>query len=175
MVVSAAASTATKQIASQPRMADSDDELDNFLPAPAALAGTKAYEALLGGFEAAVKQHSARAKGRTSKVKPHKTFPVGAQKRSFEGVSAAPAIDVNDVASSSDGRGAEDQHLPPGPDENGQAAPDCLKQQFDQSSPDRQAATKGSAVSAGRQDEQAGSAWANIGWLTSGPSLPKVC
>ena len=159
---------------------DSDDDLDDFLPAPAVTAGSSAYEALLGGLDSFTASVSTGVKPRASKMKAQLATAVGAQQRQ-DGTPAEPPLDdTNHAASSSDevdDRSAvgADEALPT-TDAADQPAADFFSRQFAESlaEPDRLQA-HGSSAPAWMEDSQAHSAWPNASWVTTGPSIPQVC
>jgi len=159
---------------------DSDDNLDDILPAPAVTSGSSAYEALLGGLDSFTASVSNGVKPKASKVKAQLAAAVGAQQRQ-DGTPAEPPLDdTNHAASSSDDvddRSAVgvDEALP-STDVADQVAADFFSRQFAESlaEPDRLQG-HGSSAPAWSEDSHAHSAWPNAGWVTTGPSVPQVC
>ncbi len=158
---------------------DSDDDLDDILPAPAVTAGSSAYEALLGGLDSFTASVSNGVKPRASKVKAQLATAVGAQQIQ-DGTPAEPPLDdTNHAASSSDdvddrsAVGAGEAH--PTTDAADQPAADFFSRQFAESlaEPDR-LQEPGSSAPAWIEDLQAHSAWPNGSWVTTGPSVPQV-
>ncbi len=159
---------------------DSDDDLDDILPAPAVTAGSSAYEALLGGLDSFTASVSNGVKPRASKVKTQLATAVGAQ-QTHDGTPAEPPLDdTNHAASSSDDvddRSAvgADEALPT-TDAADQPEADLFSRQFAESpaEPDRLQG-HGSSAPTWIEGSQARSAWPNASWVTTGPSIPQVC
>ena len=158
---------------------DSDDDLNDILPAPAVTAGSSAYEALLGGLDGFTASVSNGVKPRASKVKAQIATAVGAQKKQ-DGTPAEPPLDDTNLAASSsddaDDRsavGADEALL--ATDAADQVAADLFSRQFAESpaEPDRLQGYGSSAPA--WSDSHAHSAWPNASWVTTGPSVPQVC
>ena len=157
---------------------DSDDDLDDILPAPAVTAGSSAYEALLGGLDSFTASVSNGVKPRTSKVKAQLATAVGAQQIQ-DGTPAEPPLDdTNHAASSSDdvddrsAVGADEAH--PTTDAADQPAADFFSRQFAENLAESDR-LQGHGSSAWIEDSHAHSAWPNASWVTIGPSIPQVC
>lgn len=170
------ASQGAKIVAAQ--AADSDEDFDDFLPAPAVATGSNAYELLLGGLDRFYEAPLSNIRSKPPKVKTRHPSTAGApQERAADSTPAEqPLHDSNDASSSDDGAddrsGGATEEAADTAEVADQGVADFFSNHLDTSSGP---ADYEKASSTWTEASHSGSDWPGTTWLTTGLSFPRVC